>query len=99
MQIDDLMAAQPEKRNVDLSLKIARKRPGELSHSKNVIKRSHVPSTTQIFWQQKDALAYINEWEQENSSNEILYLFSYEYQTGGKRRYQVSDIDVFIQEY
>ncbi len=30
---------------------------------------------------------------------EILYLFSFESQPEGKRRYQVADIDVFIDEY
>ncbi|CAF2514445.1 unnamed protein product [Rotaria sp. Silwood2] len=30
---------------------------------------------------------------------EILYLFSFESQPEGKRRYQVADIDVFIHEY
>lgn len=95
------MATRQENRSVDVSLKYPRKRQvlsNNYNHE-NIVKRSHVPSTTQTFWQQSDALKYIEEREQENSSNEILYLFSFESLPGGKRRYQASDIDVFIKEY
>lgn len=31
--------------------------------------------------------------------NEILYLFTFQSQPDGRRRYQVADIDIFIHEY
>ncbi|CAF3940837.1 unnamed protein product [Rotaria sp. Silwood2] len=54
---------------------------------------------TRTFWTQAEALEFITERQKNNNSGEILYLFSFESQPEGKRRYQVADIDVFIHEY
>ncbi|CAF0952812.1 unnamed protein product [Rotaria sp. Silwood1] len=54
---------------------------------------------TKTFWTQAEALEFITERQKNNNSGEILYLFSFESQPEGKRRYQVADIDVFIHEY
>jgi hypothetical protein len=54
---------------------------------------------TRTFWSQTEALDFIADRQKMNNSDEILYLFSFESQPEGKRRYQVADIDVFIQEY
>ncbi len=55
--------------------------------------------STRTFWAQSDALKFMDERLKMNDPNEILYLFTFESQPEGKRRYQVADIDVFIQEY
>jgi hypothetical protein len=54
---------------------------------------------TRTFWSQSEALDFIANRQKMNNSDEILYLFSFESQPEGKRRYQVADIDVFIREY
>jgi hypothetical protein len=54
---------------------------------------------TRTFWSQAEALEFISERQKTNSTEEILYLFSFESQPEGKRRYQVADIDIFIEEY
>ncbi|CAF3811068.1 unnamed protein product [Rotaria sordida] len=54
---------------------------------------------TRTFWTQAEALEFIMKRQKNNNSGEILYLFSFESQPEGKRRYQVADIDVFIHEY
>ena len=55
--------------------------------------------TTQTFWTQLDALKYIENRQKLHPTDEILYLFSFESQPHGQRRYQVADIDLFIHEY
>ncbi|CAF3681348.1 unnamed protein product [Adineta steineri] len=54
---------------------------------------------TKTFWTQAEALEFITEKQKNNNADDILYLFSFESQPEGKRRYQVADIDVFIDEY
>ena len=68
----------------------------ENTHRMSLMKMAHA---TRTFGIQSDALAFIEKRQKLNNSEEILYLFSFESQPDGKRRYQVADIDIFIQEY
>ncbi|CAM4775561.1 unnamed protein product [Rotaria magnacalcarata] len=79
--------------NVDDSLT---KKRLENSHQLSLMKMAY---TTRTFWSQAEALEFMMERQKNNNSDEILYLFSFESQPEGKRRYQVADIDVFIHEY
>ncbi len=66
------------------------------NHRLSLMKMAHA---TRTFWSQAEALEFISERQKTNSTEEILYLFSFESQPEGKRRYQVADIDIFIEEY
>ncbi len=79
--------------NVDDSLI---KKHQENNHQLSLMKMAHA---TKTFWSQAEALEFISEKQKTNNSEEILYLFSFESQPEGKRRYQVADIDIFIHEY
>ncbi|CAF5188562.1 unnamed protein product, partial [Rotaria magnacalcarata] len=79
--------------NVDDSLT---KKRLENNHQLSLMKMAY---TTRTFWSQAEALEFMMERQKNNNSDEILYLFSFESQPEGKRRYQVADIDVFIHEY
>ncbi len=79
--------------NVDDSLM---KKHRENTHQLSLMKMAHA---TRTFWTQAEALEFITERQKIENSQEILYLFSFESQPEGKRRYQVADIDIFIHEY
>lgn len=66
------------------------------SHRMSLMKMAHA---TRTFGIQSDALDFIEKRQKNNHTEEILYLFSFESQPDGKRRYQVADIDIFIHEY
>jgi hypothetical protein len=66
------------------------------NHRLSLMKMAHA---TKTFWTQAEALEFITERQKTNNSDEILYLFTFESQPEGKRRYQVADIDIFIHEY
>lgn len=68
----------------------------ENTHRMSLMKMAHA---TRTFGIQSDALEFIEKRQKINNSEEILYLFSFESQPDGKRRYQVADIDIFIHEY
>ena len=68
----------------------------ENTHRVSLMKMANA---TRTFWTQKDALEFINARQKLKNSDEILYLFSFESQPEGTRRYQVADIEIFIQEY
>jgi hypothetical protein len=62
----------------------------------SLMKMAHA---TKTFWTQAEALEFITERQKNDNTEEILYLFSFESQPEGRRRYQVADIDIFIHEY
>jgi len=68
----------------------------------NRISLMKMAQTTRTFPTQAEALQFIVQ-RQKNEGNlyagEILYLFCFQSQPDGRRRYQVADIDVFIHEY
>ncbi|CAF0928535.1 unnamed protein product [Adineta ricciae] len=81
----------------DIDDSITRKRSNQ--NRLSLIKMAHA---TRTFWTQAEALEYITERQKNKRSinaGEILYLFSFESQPDGRRRYQVADIDIFIHEY
>ncbi|CAF3799974.1 unnamed protein product [Rotaria sordida] len=81
--------------NIDDSM--TRKRPNH-----NRLSLIKMAQATRTFWTQAEALEFINERQKNEKkfyTGEILYLFSFESQPDGRRRYQVADIDVFIHEY
>lgn len=72
------------------------KKTRETNHQLSLMKMA---CATRTFWSQAEALEFITERQKDDKSDEILYLFSFESQPKGKRRYQVADIDIFIHEY
>ncbi|CAF1066297.1 unnamed protein product [Rotaria sordida] len=71
-------------------------------HNHNRLSLIKMAQATRTFWTQAEALEFINERQKNEKkfyTGEILYLFSFESQPDGRRRYQVADIDVFIHEY
>jgi hypothetical protein len=72
------------------------KKRQENHHQLSLMKMAHA---TKTFWTQAEALEFITERQKIDNAQEILYLFSFESQPEGRRRYQVADIDIFIHEY